>query len=501
MAQVRVRFAPSPTGFLHVGGARTALFNWLFARRAGGKFVLRIEDTDRERSKPEFEEGIIRDLQWLGLDWDEGPSLGGPLGPYRQTERASLYRDQLKKLTSAGNAYYCFCTHKELEAERASAVEAGKSYRYSGKCRKLSPAESEEKRKSGLPFSVRLRVAEGATTFSDIIRGQVTVEHAEIDDFILVRSGGEPTYNFVVTIDDALMKISHVIRGDDHLSNTPKQILIYKALGLSLPLFAHIPLILGEDRTPLSKRHGASAVGEFKRQGYLPEALLNYLALLGWSLDGKTELFSKDDLIKKFSLDRVVKSAACFSYEKLQWLNGHYIREADEERVYQLCLEYLWDADAINEDFMREGGPALKRMIGTVKNSLKTISDVGDQITYFLGEVHSYDAEAFAKYLVPETIPILEKVVLVLEDTVAFSAMSLEEKFREVSKETGKKFAEFVHPMRLAITGRAASPNLFELIEILGKGRCLVRCLRFIQMIKAELSKGESVKTPAPPAE
>ncbi len=489
MTTVRVRFAPSPTGFLHVGGARTALFNWLFARHAGGKFILRIEDTDRDRSKTEYEEGIIRDLQWLGLDWDEGPSLGGALGPYRQTERASIYRDQLKKLIGGGNAYYCFCTHKELESDRAAVLALGKNYRYSGKCRNLSPEEADQKRKTGQPFSVRLKVKEGVTTFSDIIRGQVTVDHAEIDDFILVRSGGEPTYNFVVAVDDALMKISHVIRGDDHLSNTPKQILIYQALGLALPQFAHIPLILGEDRAPLSKRHGASSVGEFKRQGYLPEAMMNYLALLGWSLDGKTELFSKEELIKRFSLDRVVKSAACFDYSKLQWLNGHYIREADDERIYQLCLEYLWDADAINKDFMREGGPALKRMIGTVKNSLKTISDVGDQLTYFLGEVHSYDAEALSKYLVPATLPILEKVVFVLEDTVAFSAMSLEEKFRGVAAETGKKFAEFVHPMRLAVTGRAASPNLFELIEILGKGRVIVRCLRFIQMIKAETAK------------
>ncbi|HUO57106.1 MAG TPA: glutamate--tRNA ligase [bacterium] len=489
MNTIRVRFAPSPTGYLHVGGARTALFNWLFARHSGGKFILRIEDTDRERSKGEYEEAIIRDLQWLGLDWDEGPSLGGPCGPYRQTDRAPLYREQLKRMLASGAAYSCFCTHKELETERSAAQAIGKPYRYSGKCRNLSPAEAEAKRKEKIPFSVRLKVPEGTTSFTDVIRGQVTVDHAEIDDFILVRSDGEPTYNFVVTVDDALMKISHVIRGDDHLSNTPKQILIYQALGLEVPLFAHIPLILGTDRTPLSKRHGANSVGEFKRQGYLPEAMLNYLALLGWALDGKTEIFSKDDLIKKFTLERVVKSAACFDYEKLQWLNGHYIREADDERIYQLCLEYLWDADAISEGFMREGGAALKRMIGTVKNSLKTISEVGEQLTYFLGEVHSYDPEALAKFAVPTTIPLMEKAVFLLEDTVAFSAMSLEEKFRKAASESGHKFAEFVHPMRLAITGRSSSPNLFELIEILGKGRCTVRLLRFIQTLKMELAK------------
>jgi glutamyl-tRNA synthetase len=481
---VRVRFAPSPTGYLHVGGARTALFNWLFARHAGGKFILRIEDTDRERSKPEYEEAILRDLQWLGLDWDEGPSIGGPCGPYRQTERAALYRDQLKKLLAAGQAYPCFCGFKELEAERTAAQSSGTNYRYSGKCRNLPPDQSEARRAAGEPFSVRLRVPEGSTTLSDLVRGTVTVDHAEIDDFILVRSGGEPTYNFVAAVDDALMGITHVIRGDDHLSNTPKQTLIDRALGFTPPLFAHIPLILGADRTPLSKRHGAHSVGEFKRQGYLPEALMNYLALLGWSLDGKTEIIPKSELIKHFGLDRVVKSAACFDYDKLQWLNGHYIREADEERIYQLCLEYLWDADAINEDFMRFGGPALKRMIGTVKNSLKTISEVGDQLTYFLGAVHTYDPKGLSKFLVPETLPLLEQAVWILEESLDFTAMTLEERFRRNAADKGRKFGDYVHPMRLAITGRTFSPNLFELIEILGKGRCIVRLARFIQMIK-----------------
>ncbi|HJT23192.1 MAG TPA: glutamate--tRNA ligase [bacterium] len=484
MSKIRVRFAPSPTGYLHVGGARTALFNWLFARHHGGKFILRIEDTDRERSKPEYEEAIIRDLQWMGLDWDEGPSLGGPLGPYRQTERATLYREQLKKLLSLGNAYPCFCTYKELEAERLAAQETGKNYRYSGKCRNLTASDAEAKRKSGATYSVRLKVPEGVTTFPDIVRGTVTVEHAEIDDFILVRSGGEPTYNFVAAVDDALMQISHVIRGDDHLSNTPKQILIYQALGLPLPQFAHIPLILGHDGTPLSKRHGANSVGEFKRQGYLPEAMMNYLALLGWSLDGKTEIFSKDELIRRFSLERIVKSPARFDFEKLQWLNGHYIRESDEERIFQLCLEYLWDADAIDSHFMTAGGGALRRMVGTVKNSLKTISGIGEQLTYFLGEVHSYDPQGLAKYMVPQTIPLLEQAVWILEETLDFTAMSLEEKFRKRAAEKGLKFADLVHPMRLAITGKTASPNLFELVEILGKGRCIVRLMRFVQMIK-----------------
>jgi glutamyl-tRNA synthetase len=376
---------------------------------------------------------------------------------------------------------------KELEEERLQAQALGKGYRYSGKCRGLSQEASEAKRRSKEPFSVRLKVPEGSTSFSDIVRGGVTVDHQEIDDFILVRSGGEPTYNFVAAVDDALMGISHVIRGDDHISNTPKQILLHKALGLSSPRFAHIPLILGKDRTPLSKRHGANSVGEFKRQGYLPEAMMNYLAHLGWAYDGKTEIFSKEQLVQKFTLEKVVKSPACFDYEKLQWLNGHYIRQADEERIFQLCLEYLWDADAINEGFMREGGAALKRMIGTVKNSLKTISEVGEQLTYFLGEVHAYDPEALAKHSSPATLPVLQKAIFLLEETLDFTAMTLEERFRKEAQASGVKFADFVHPMRLAITGRTVSPNLFELIEILGRGRCVVRLLRLMKMIKGAL--------------
>ncbi|MGH7739688.1 MAG: glutamate--tRNA ligase [bacterium] len=484
MSEIRVRFAPSPTGYLHVGGARTALFNWLFARHLGGKFILRIEDTDRERSKDEYEAAIFRDLQWLGIDWDEGPSIGGPSGPYRQTERASLYREQLKLLLSTGAAYPCFCTHQELESERLGAQFINQGFRYSGKCRHLPQEEVERRKKEKQPFAIRLRIPEGQTQFTDLIRGDVTVEHSQLDDFILVRSSGEPTYNFVVAVDDALMKISHVIRGEDHLSNTPKQILLYQALGLTQPKFAHIPLIVGPDRAPLSKRHGASAVGEFKRQGYLPQALMNYLALLGWALDGKTELFTKDQLVESFTLEKVIKSPAAFDYEKLKWMNGLYIRESSNDQIYQLCLEYLWEADAIDEDFMRRGGEALQRMIATVKSSLKTISDVGGQLTYFLGEVHTYETEAMAKYGLPQTVPILEKAVHVLDESLVFNAMALEQRFREVAVESGVKFGEFVHPMRLAITGRSNSPNIFELIEILGRGRCVVRLLRFIQTIR-----------------
>ncbi len=484
MTSVRVRFAPSPTGFLHVGGARTALFNWLFARHSGGKFILRIEDTDRERSKPEYEEAILRDLRWLGLDWDEGPMANGACGPYFQTQRTDLYRGQMDRLLASGDAYRCFCSAGELEADRQAAQASGKNYRYSGKCRKLSSEEVKVKLASKESFAIRLKVPEGSTTFTDIIRGEVTVDHAEMDDLVLVRTSGEPTYNFVATVDDALMKISHVIRGEDHLSNTPKQILIYRALGFEPPIFAHIPLILGQDRTPLSKRHGANSVGEFKRQGYLPEAMMNYLALLGWSFDGKTDIFTQEALIQRFGLDRVVKSPAAFDYEKLQWLNGHYIREADDEKIHQLCLETLLEKKMITDDLAAKEAPALKRMILLVKSSLKTISDIGDQLSYFLNEVRAYDQQAFAKHGIRENIPVFERAITMIKGSGDLEAGSLEEKFRAAAAADNRKFGEYVHPMRLAITGRVNSPNLFEIMEILGKERCVRRFQRFIQAVQ-----------------
>lgn len=485
MSQVRVRFAPSPTGNLHVGGARTALFNWLFARHHGGKFILRIEDTDRERSRVEYEEAILRDLQWLGLNWDEGPSIGGPFGPYRQTERAAIYRDHLKRLIASGAAYPCFCNQKDLEAEREKAIAAGKGYRYSGRCRHLSAQEVEERKKAKQPFAMRLKVPENsATVFKDLIRGEVRVDHAELDDFILVRSGGEPTYNFVVAIDDAMMRMSHVIRGEDHITNTPKQILLYQALGYEAPQFAHLPLIIGSDRAPLSKRHGASSVSEFKRLGYLPEALVNYLALLGWSLDGKTDLIPKADLIKHFDLDRVNKSAATFDYTKLQWMNGQYIRQTDDEIIFQRCLEYLWDMGGIDDDFMASSGTALKRMLGLVKPNLKTINEVGDQILYFLGDVHVYDPEGLKKHCHAGNTPILEDAVRLMESDPRFSAMELEEKFRQAATASGHKFGEYVHPLRLAVTGRTSSPSLFEVVEILGREKSLERVKRFLDLIR-----------------
>jgi nondiscriminating glutamyl-tRNA synthetase len=483
--QIRVRFAPSPTGFLHVGGARTALFNWLFARHSGGTFILRIEDTDRERSRPEYEEAILRDMRWLGLDWDEGPVTGGASGPYFQTQRRSLYQEQLQKLLSTGSAYHCFCTPEELAADRESQAAAGKIYRYSGKCSRLTADEADQKLKNGELSAIRLKVKEGVTTFTDRVRGQVTVNHDEIDDLVLVRRDGEPTYNFVAVVDDALMEISHVIRGDDHLPNTPKQILVYNALGFKIPQFAHIPLILGPDRSPLSKRHGASSVSEFKRQGYLPETMVNYLALLGWSFDGKTEIFSREELVGKFSLDRVVKSAASFDYEKLQWLNGHYLRAVDDEKMFQLCRDHLLENEIISPEYAQTQEAYLRRAINLVRGNLKLISEIGEQLTYFLNDVYDYDPQALVKFKTIENAPVFEQAVKVLKTADSLAPAPLEERFRKEAVEMGRKFGELVHPMRLAITGRTHSPNLFEIMEVLGKERCIDRLNRFLNSIQS----------------
>lgn len=436
---------------------------------------------------PEYEEAILRDMSWLGLDWDEGPLVGGDKGPYLQTQRSVLYKQQLEKILMAGNAYHCFCPPAELAAEREAQQAAGKIYRYSGKCAKLTPEESKQKIGKGETFAVRLRVPEGVTVFTDLVRGEVRVDHHEIDDLVLVRRDGEPTYNFVVVVDDALMEISHVIRGDDHLPNTPKQILIYQALGFEPPLFAHIPLILGPDRTPLSKRHGASSVGEFKRQGYLPETMVNYLALLGWSFDDKTEIFSREELIERFSLDRIVKSAAAFDYEKLQWLNGHYLRKLDDEKFYQLCLERLLENKVISKDWLQSQETYLRHAITLVRGNLKLISQIDEQLTYFLNEDYSYDPQSLLKFKVAENSSAFETAIEVLKQTDSLAPGPLEEKFRNAAAQSGKKFGEFVHPMRLAITGRTSSPNLFEIMEVIGKERCLQRFQRFLNMIRGKV--------------
>src|SRR5882724_3814428 len=339
---VRVRFAPSPTGHLHVGNARTALFNWLFARQKRGTMVLRVEDTDIERSEARFEAQLIDDLKWLGLNWDEGPDVGGPYGPYRQSDRLEIHREHAERLLQEGKAYLCFCTEEELQKERERAMADQRQAIYSGKCRALDPTEAKQRREAGEASAIRLKIPEHPIRFHDIVRDDVEFSNEVVSDPIILRSSGMPVYNYVVVIDDALMKITHVIRGDDHISNTPKQVAVYEALGLPVPEFAHLSTILGPDRERLSKRHGATSVANFREMGILPEALMNYLALLGWAPSGgDKEIFPKDELIKEFSLERVTPSPAVFDTEKLHWLNRHYIKQSPPERIHQMGKKAL----------------------------------------------------------------------------------------------------------------------------------------------------------------
>src|SRR5262245_49944548 len=322
---MRVRFAPSPTGYLHVGGARTALFNWLLARRQGGAFVLRIEDTDVERSSADMITGILDSMRWLGLDWDEGPGVGGPYGPYLQSERLELYREAANALVASGHAYYCFCRPEDLKARRDAAQAAGTAWMYDRVCHKLPPAEAVRRAQSGEPRAIRFLVPDGHTSFDDLVHGPIDFDHANIEDFVILRSDGHPTYHLSVVVDDVAMRITDVVRGDDHISNTPKQVLLYRAMSAEVPRFAHVPLILGPDKKRLSKRHGATSVGEYERQGYLPEAMVNFLALLGWSPGDDQEVFSRDELVTRFSLEGISGGNAVFNPDKLDWFNQQHI--------------------------------------------------------------------------------------------------------------------------------------------------------------------------------
>ncbi|MEJ2722839.1 MAG: glutamate--tRNA ligase, partial [bacterium] len=347
----RVRFAPSPTGYLHIGGARTALYNWLYARKTGGAFVLRIEDTDAERSTEESYRAIIDALQWLGLDWDEGPEKGGAFGPYVQSARLVLYHTEARTLVERGLAYHCFCTQDELAEIRSEAMRLRESPRYDRRCRNLPRDEVERRLARKVPHVVRIMMPEGETKVFDLIRGPIAFNNAELDDFVLIKSDGKPTYNFAAVVDDARMQITHVIRGDDHLSNTPKQLVIYRALGHTPPKFAHLPMILGSDRTRLSKRHGAASVQEFRRMGYLSDSLVNYLALLGWAYDDKTEIFTRESLIKKFSLKKVSKNPAAFDPAKLDYIDGEHFKRLDAMRRVALVYDRLLEEKILPADF------------------------------------------------------------------------------------------------------------------------------------------------------
>ncbi|MHB8157851.1 MAG: glutamate--tRNA ligase, partial [Desulfocucumaceae bacterium] len=398
MTEIRVRFAPSPTGPFHIGGARSALFNWLFARRHGGTFIVRIEDTDLERSTRESEENILASLRWLGLDWDEGIEAGGPHGPYRQTERLDLYTGCARQLLESGQAYYCYCSEEELAAERERLMAAGDLPRYTGRCRNLCEEEKSAMESQGRRPVIRFRVPAGETVVvNDLVRGEVSFECSGIGDFVIVKSDGIPTYNFAVVVDDHTMSISHVIRAEEHLSNTPRQVLIFQALCWDLPIFAHVSLILGKDRSKMSKRHGATSIEQYMNLGYLPEALVNFLALLGWSPQGEEEVLSLDQIKDQFSLDRVAKNPAVFDLDKLNWLNGQYIRHTPVEKLTSLAIPYLRQGGYIKKEINPELRTWLEAVLSIVKDYINNMSEVTDHVDMFFAETIS-PADEEARY-------------------------------------------------------------------------------------------------------
>lgn len=461
---VRVRFAPSPTGALHIGGVRTAIFNWLFARHHNGKFILRIEDTDRTRSTEESIAEILDAMKWLGLDLDEGP--------FRQSDRLSIYQTYAQKLLGLGKVYKCYCTQDELERRRKEAEKQGKVYRYEGTCRNLKSPPSDK------PYAIRLMTPEvGGIEVQDLIRGTIVFDAKEIDDFIIQKTDGFPTYNFAVVIDDATMDITHVIRGDDHIANTPKQVLVYKALSQEIPEFAHVSTILGSDKAKLSKRHGATSVIAYREMGYLPEALVNFLARLGWSY-GDQEIFSKEELIEKFTLENVGKSPAVFNPEKLLWLNGWYMRNKSAHEIAELVIPFLK-----KKGFKLTADARLIKIINILRERAKTLVELANSADYFFVDEVKYEEAARKKFLTPEVLPIFEALIERLSSLDEFTVPELQKIFEEITEKRGLKLVQIAQPVRVALTGGTVSPGIFEVMEILGKEKVIERLKRTISHI------------------
>jgi glutamyl-tRNA synthetase len=461
MSEIRSRFAPSPTGYLHIGGARTALFSWLFARGRGGKFALRIEDTDRERSTPESVQAILDGLGWLGIDWDEGP--------FFQAQRMELYRARVDELLRRGQAYRCYCSPEELERKRAAALKAGRKPGYDRTCR--NRADQPDR-----PAAIRFRAPEhGETAFRDVIKGRVVFQNEELDDMVIARSDGTPVYNFVVVVDDHDMRISHVIRGEDHLANTPKQIQLYEAMGYPVPEFAHVPLILGIDKARLSKRHGATSVMAYRDQGYLPDAVVNYLARLGWS-HGDEEIFSRDELIQKFRIEDVGKSAGIFNPEKLDWLNSHYLKTLPLERVARDLRPFL---EAKGHEGLDEAWIA--KMAATLRERAKTLVELARLGSFYFGEEVAIDEKAGAKFLKADSLPLLEELTARLEALPTWDVAQIQQVFEALMQERSLGLGKIAQPARVAVTGGTVSPGIFEVLDVLGRERTLARLRRALE--------------------
>jgi glutamyl-tRNA synthetase len=455
---MKTRFAPAPTGYLHLGGARTALFNWLYAKKMGGKFLLRIEDTDFARSTKASTEAILKGLEWLGIDWDEGP--------YHQSDRLAIYQERAERLLAQGKVYKCYCTQDELSEMRKKQQAEGKSPIYDGRCK----GRREEQK----PYTLRFSVPEGKIKFTDLLRGEMEFSSETLGDFVIVRSDGIPTYNFVCAIDDALMEITHILRGEDHISNTPKQILLYSALGICPPEFVHLPLIFGQDRTPLSKRHGAMDIGYYRNEGFLPEAMVNYIALLGFSTEDSKQIMSSRELIELFSLERLGKSAGVFDPKKLLWMNGEYIRSSNIDRLVELSGEIF---SGFDKDWT-------KKVLELYRERIKKISELKDQAEFFLNDEIEIKEDGEKVLRKEGVLESLKKVEGVLSKIESFTKEACEQNLRQLSENLNIKAGEIFHPLRVAVTGRSVSPPLFDTLELLGKDKVLRRLEKTISWLE-----------------
>lgn len=484
--KVRVRFAPSPTGHLHIGSARTALFNYLFAKHEGGSFILRIEDTDRERSADMFEKSILEDLYWLGLGWDEGPQVGGEYGPYYQSQRQSFYQEAASKLLTEGKAYYCYCTPEALEEQRQQALAAGKMPKYEGTCFGLTGEEQERLRNEGKKPTVRFHVPPGTIELNDLLHGPVRFASDVIGDFIIVRSDGTASFNFTVVVDDALMKITHVIRGEDHLSNTPRHVLLCQALGHSLPVYVHHPLVMGKDGGKLSKRHGATSISEYRKIGYLPEAVVNYLALLGWSSEGEREIFRSEDLIREFNLERLSKSSVIFDFDKLDWINGQHIRAVEPTCLAEMILPFLAEAGFGDKETLLSNFGWLSRVAEAIQTNLVVLSDAPKYARIFFEEKPEFSPEAREVLKAAQVQTVLKELENVLSE---FNEISLEQAKEVMSKVSGLlktqgiKGRDAYMPIRATLTGQTSGPELFYIISIFGKEKCLKRAREALKAV------------------
>jgi len=464
MEKIITRFPPSPTGYLHIGGARTALFNWLYARHMKGKFILRIEDTDTARSTQESVDAIFEALEWLEIDWDEGP--------FFQSRRFDIYTEYIQKLLDSGFAYYCTCSPDKLEEMRKKAMEVGGKPKYDGTCREKGLDRTDN-------AVIRFKASvSGTTVLEDVIKGNIVFQNEELDDFIIARSDGSPTYNFVVVVDDITMGINTVLRGDDHVMNTPRQIILYKALNSPLPTFGHVPMVLGSDRTRLSKRHGAMSVTAYRDMGYLPDAFINYLVRLGWSY-GDQEFFSRDELVEKFSLENIGRSAGIFNPEKLLALNADHIKATPPDELIKYLSPFLKE-----KGYSFHKGPFIESVIRTLNARSKTLKDMADDAGFYFADTVSYDEKAAKKFFKPASVKPLRLLLDQLEALDEFKEEDLENAFKAVMEKTGLKLGKIAQPVRLALTGKTASPGIFEIIEIIGKDRVLSRIKDAIKLIE-----------------